>query len=297
MKRKELAVIDPSKIPASCGILEAVDVSPAVTDEQKMWILLGEVKQATTTAGLSRAMVAETLSRLKATKSYKAIGFTWEEFVFKHTNLSVDTADRLIADWKEFGRGFFNVQAIIDITREAYRLANPAETEDGEIKIGDQRYPVRKEFASQISAAFELQADRVRDASAQLAEAKRVTKEARTQRDAARKAEDKALGELDEIRNKPFANCTEARNKLLKAQSEIYKAVTLIRAVMNNEEATPEEYTEARGVAHLGIKVLMEATATTDEELFAAQCVPGRDLLAEYLVEQAKTKAESKKVQ
>ncbi len=146
----------------------------------------------------TRVMWAELLTKIKKSGVYKTLGMTWEECIGKFTPFSVDTADRMIADWQEFGRAWFEVKEIVNITREAFRQAHPEIAKTGELIIGGERYAKGDTVA--IQAAFEQQRAKVEKLESRLADAERAKKDLATERDNAKKAVEKTRKEFAEFR-------------------------------------------------------------------------------------------------
>jgi hypothetical protein len=162
-------------------VLEKVEIVDIAKQEREdklserdlFWKLCGAQQAHTDHCVLSTLMWAENLHRLQQSKAYRAIGLTWEQAVERFTPFSWRTAQRLADAFSEFGRRYFEVKSLVRISAQAYREVNPQFTDSGEIIIGSEKYPLKKEYAANIQAAFEAQKRRVSEALAEAASAKR----------------------------------------------------------------------------------------------------------------------------
>lgn len=159
--------------------LDRVEIQDVAAQEQKLsdrdlfWKLCGAQQAYTDICVMTTLLWAENLHRIQQSKSYRALGLTWEQAVERATPFSRRTAERLADAYAEFGRRYFEVRSIVRISAEAYRLVNPQFSESGEIIIGDERYPLKKEYCANIQAAFEAQKRRVAEAQAEAAAARK----------------------------------------------------------------------------------------------------------------------------
>jgi hypothetical protein len=163
-------------------------------------------------------------------------------------------------------------------------MLNPAEVEDGKVKIGDDVIPITKTCAHQIQAAFEAQEKKLDDSKREVADAKK----------AAKKAQEKAkqLAETNEALNETiremkdtsgrFKNATERQRRLLEAQAFGVRMIEIIHAVSNDPEISDLEMGWVRGLGEYMTKLLMTATCDDPLARTMAQKLGGTDLIDEY---------------
>jgi hypothetical protein len=222
LKTKALTV-NSSAIAAKTALQHVeLSVQPAapISEREQFYMDLGEVKGHLVHSTLSNLLLAERLRGIKGAGAYKKAGYTWAD-VCDVFNISVDTADRLIGDLREFGALFFKTQAITRISREAFRLVAPIETEDGKILIGDQSFALTKANAQSIQAAIQLQKQRVESLQERTNSAEKSLKTAREERDNAKKAATDATRKLREAQtSRPFADVDEDHQEILCVQQD-----------------------------------------------------------------------------
>jgi hypothetical protein len=95
---------------------------------------------------------AESLKRIRETRSYESLGLTWEEFCSQHAGISRSYADKLIQRLDEFGADYFRLSAVAHLSAESYRLLAPAVTEQG-VEIDGELVAITLENAPRIRQA------------------------------------------------------------------------------------------------------------------------------------------------
>jgi hypothetical protein len=244
--------------------LQKVDVAGLEkSDVTELWRLIGRAESLTFVSTLSNGAWAETISQLKASKAYRSLGLSWEEFCERHLPFSYKTADRLIADFREFGTLFFTFQEVARVSREAYRQIHSSIDEAGLIQIGDEKLPVNKQTIPAIAAHFAQLQHEIDRHKEDTAAAKAEAKKAREERDSLKKATERLEEEKRELLAKnarPFAKATDAQNLLLRAQSRIVEACELIRAGMLADDYADGDDAWVASLSDFSIKLLVETT-------------------------------------
>ncbi len=200
------------------NVLEAVQVELESTDPTAREAFFGLVarQEVLTTIGMfNNLMWAENLKRLKDEGYYKRMGLTWEQAVPRFCPFSYKTADRMIATFEEFGRGFFQVRDLVRITAEAYRQIAPI-VEDGHVIIGEEKIALTKANSARIQAAFESERKKAQEKAEELTRAKSDVVQARQQRDAAKKA-------LEDIKRPKFVPEDEDHEAIVAAEADFFR--------------------------------------------------------------------------
>lgn len=260
---------------------EQIEADHQATIELAQWV--GRQQAFGLISAKCSAAQAEILKRLKDTSAHKAFGLTREEFCDQYLGISRQTADRIIANYEEFGAAYFAMSNVIRISPATYRLLAPA-VEGNELIFGDEKIPITKANADRILEAVNAYRKEAEQAKQQLYDARSDLKKAREERDNAKKGAEKARAELAEIKRQEteaFPGATDRQKRLLRAQTQINFACQLIAGV-NAEDLDDTERAWVEGLCAYGVKMLIEITG---HDPFIAAQLKGRDLLAEYLEE------------
>jgi hypothetical protein len=131
---------------------QPVEPDPFSAFELGAWV--GKVQAFGLIGNRCSASEAESLKRIRETRSYENLGLTWEEFCTRHAAISRSYADKLIRRLDEFGADYFRLAAIAGLSAESYRLLAPAVTEQG-VEIDGALVAITPENAPRIRQAVE----------------------------------------------------------------------------------------------------------------------------------------------
>jgi len=255
------------------------------TREEELWHLLGRHEALTLHAAWATATWAANLAHIRESKLYLLQEKDWRTWCQKHTPFSRRTADRIIEDFREFGRWGFVARELLGLSREAFRTLRPEMTETGEMVIGDQRFPLTKANLPEIQAAIKHILEERRLAEEREKELKQEKDRMERQRDAAREEAKRVKEELERWRRQReelFADAGPVMKQLLEAQSNIVMAVAKISAAKKKSE-TETDKAAAEGLIEYGIKALLSLSDQQPQDLFLSGIMEGRDLMQEYL--------------
>jgi hypothetical protein len=121
-------------------------------DELTIERWLGRRDALAMVAGGCSAAAAEALRRVRDDKSYRELGFTWEEFCVKRVGVTRRHVDRLLALLDEFGPSYFHVAQMAHVTAEEYRAIAPHVSEEG-VRFDGAVIRLLPENSEQVSAA------------------------------------------------------------------------------------------------------------------------------------------------
>ncbi len=194
-------------------------------------------------AALTNFLLVEKLDRVKKSKLYKSWDFsTWEEFIEQTFPFSVDTADRMVKDLRELGRGWFDLNDVLRVTRQAFRLVNPEFTDKGEIVLAGQAYALTKANSDAIQMAFSQAESELRRKAEEATSLKSELNKTREERDNAKKAAVDLTKKLREVKNPaPFADADEDHQIMLRVQSEVDAAMMRLRKLVGREMSADNE--------------------------------------------------------
>jgi hypothetical protein len=244
------------------------------------------------------AAQAQSLKRLKDSAEYKALDMTWDQFCNAHLGISRPTADRIIANFEEFGAAYFNLATVTRISPTSFRQIAGA-VSDTEIEIAGEKVPITKTHAARIAEAIESLRKTVEQKEEQVQEKVRDNKKLREERDNAKKAaerEHQALLEYKKAQAERFPNADDDFKVMLDAQSHFDLAMAKLASVGNRELSTENE---ARyiGACEYFYRQLIQATfdarqkfgkgwnmADPNDMLSLDQAAPdARNLMSEYV--------------
>ena len=97
------------------------------------------------------AAQALALKQMKDSATHLQLGLTWVEFCPRHLGISSRQANRIIAQYEEFGEAYFRLSTLARITAEDYRALSPSIDEDS-LEIDGERVPIAPENAFRIRA-------------------------------------------------------------------------------------------------------------------------------------------------
>jgi paraquat-inducible protein B len=245
--------------------LEYVEVASSdiqATELEQFWIDLGAQRALNSVATVTNLLWLENISRLKASKEYRKRGLTWEQ-VCEYAGQSQPTVDRLISDFREFGKSFFKVIELTKISREAYRLVNPVEVEEGKLRIGEQVFAITKGNAPEIEAAIQAEAEKLRTKTQQLSDTTSELKKAREDHEKAKKAATR-LNELltaERDQRDKYKDLSEPHRKLSIAEDAIRFAAGLVKKALEHPELSADEKEMASEFGFAAVRTLQRAFA------------------------------------
>ena len=252
------------------NVLATVDVAPPQISidpsaNQAAWIEFGRIKENYAHANLANFLLVEKLDRAKSSKLYREWGFaTWEEFVLKMFPFSVDTADRMIRDLRELGKGWFDLNDVVRINREAFRLLNPEFTDANEIVLAGEKYALTKTNSLTIQMVIKKLESEAQRKSEEASGLKSDLEKTRVERDNAKKAAIDATRKLREAQNPaPFADADEDHQVMLRVQSDVDKAMVLL-SKLRGREMSEENQRRYVGLCH---RLHREFLRTVDDAL------------------------------
>jgi hypothetical protein len=246
------------------------------------------------------AAQAEILKRLKDTAAHKAFGLTREEFCDQQLGISRQTADRIIANYEEFGAAYFSMSNVMRLSPATYRLLGAAVTDSNELEFGDERIPITKANSDRIIEAVNALRKEADQKQQALYDAKSDLKKARDERDNAKKAVDKARQELADFRRRAdemFPDADTDHKVLLKVQSDVDFALQRVAGIARNENLSPENQGRLIGLVEHLFRQLVQVgheirelygvgwNAANPAELLQAEeeHAGARNLMAEYV--------------
>src|SRR3974390_784713 len=95
------------------------------------------------------AAEAACLKQIRDTRSYQCLNLTWAEFCERQLGISDSYANQIIQRLEEFGKPFFDLQAIAPIAARKYRAIAPAVSAQG-IETEGEIVPLIPENAPKI---------------------------------------------------------------------------------------------------------------------------------------------------
>jgi hypothetical protein len=188
-------------------------------------------------ANKASAAQAQCLKRIKDGAEYKALNLTWEQFCDRHLGIDRKTAERVIANYEEFGSTYFQLAQVMRISASTYRLI-AEHVDDNAIEFDGEKIPITKANAGRIADVVASLSKVIDQKDERLAEHKRDADKLRAERNAAQKGADKARQELIEFRRKQaerFPNADEDHSLLLDAQSLFDLAMAKLTAACGRE--------------------------------------------------------------
>lgn len=207
------------------------------------------------------AAQAQSLKRIKDGAEYKALDMTWDQFCNAHLGISRATADRVIANFEEFGAAYFNLAAVTRISPTSFRQIAGA-VSDTEIEVDGEKIPITKTHAARIADAIESLRKTVEAKEEQVQEKVRDAKKLREERDAARKAAERERQKLldhQKAETERFRGAGEDFSTLLDAQSHFDLAMAKL-ATVGNRELSLEDQARYIGLCEYMYRQLIQVT-------------------------------------
>jgi hypothetical protein len=114
---------------------------------------LGRGQAFAAVANQCSAVQADCLRNIRESKSYAALGVTWDDFCKDYVGLTSRRVDAVIRNLEDFGYTYFRLADIIRISPEQYRQLAP-HIRDEAIDIDGRPVPITPENAARIRAAI-----------------------------------------------------------------------------------------------------------------------------------------------
>lgn len=257
------------------------------TAREEVFRMIGRHEALGVANGLVSSAWAATLKQLRDSKAHQAFGIDRESFCTTYLNMSRIHADRLISTYEEFGPIYFNLNQVVKLSREKFRMIAGHVTDEGEIDLGDEKVSITKQNADRIREFIQDLVAAHASTKDKLTHTQGALTKTREERDNVRKALDTAREEIQAKKRKEqelFADATENQRRLLKAQSKIWDAVLLITPV-TQKELDDVDQGMVDGLVEWSFKTLA-AVSGRDWSAFPMSLAEGRDLMAEYEAEQ-----------
>ncbi|HYW44497.1 MAG TPA: hypothetical protein VE959_16675 [Bryobacteraceae bacterium] len=105
-------------------------------------------------AGKCTAAQALCLKQIRESRTYEALGLTWEEFCQQHAGISRSRADALIQQFEEFGEDFFRLSEIVRVSPATYRQIE-SRVHDQCIEIDGHQVPLTPQNTPKIRWAIQ----------------------------------------------------------------------------------------------------------------------------------------------
>lgn len=230
--------------------LEAATAAAGVVELKEFLISVGRQQAFGLMANRSAAAQAQILAGIKRGKQYKELGLTWEEFCDQHAGMSRNTVEALIKRLEEFGETYFRLAEVVRVSPDAYRQLESS-IEDGVILYGGDRVEITRTNADKIREIVEAGRAELRRSRQAEADAKQRAKELTLARDDERARADR-LDKAEKKRLADEASFTAGRSavsvRLLKAHSQIAKALVEIQGAAGSPEMTESDHRELRGL-------------------------------------------------
>jgi hypothetical protein len=128
------------------------DLPPEAAEVLQAGLVLGQNQSFALVAGRCSGAQAEALLRLRESRCYLRLAPTWKEFCPRFLNISYSQADRIIRCWQQFGPGFFEIQKLLNISPETYRIIEPS-IKEGALHFNDEAIELDPENAGKVVAA------------------------------------------------------------------------------------------------------------------------------------------------
>ena len=227
---------------------------------------------------------AELLKRIKASGAHKNLNQTWDRFCEERIGMSRPTADRIIADFDEFGIRYFSMKQVVQISAARYRLVAGSVSEAG-IEIEGETVAFTKANAARIREAIDsIEKDKAR-VQDQLSDTKGELEKTRADRDNARTAaknyESTLKTERANTANR-WKTARPAERLLIDAEEAIRYAAKCVRNAKAHDDFTAEDAELAREFGFGAIRALEEVFAISSMDIAHHEMTPaGRSPIAE----------------
>jgi hypothetical protein len=130
----------------------------AAPSDLALW--LGRHQAFALVANYCSAADAHALLTIREQKLYRSLDLNWEEFCSQYAGVSRATADRIIANLKEFGDSYFNLTEIVPVPAAAYRALHPAIDENA-LELDGRQIPIDRRHTGELIEAVRTLRDRV----------------------------------------------------------------------------------------------------------------------------------------
>ena len=112
------------------------------------------------------AAQAVTLGKIKETRAYEALGFTWDQYCPQYFGISRVTADRIIQQLSEFGQSYFRLGELTRITEGEFRQIASKVTDEA-VEFDGESIPLTPENAPRLRQAVRALRAQLRNAQSQ----------------------------------------------------------------------------------------------------------------------------------
>lgn len=113
------------------------------------------------------AAQALTLKKIKETRVYEALGFTWDAYCPEYFGISRVTADRIIQQLSEFGQSYFRLGELTRITEGEFRQIASKVTDEA-VEFDGESIPLTPENAPRLRQAVRALRAQLRNAQSRL---------------------------------------------------------------------------------------------------------------------------------
>jgi hypothetical protein len=125
--------------------------------ETGSWI--GRQQAFAVMASHASAAQAACLKEMRDSRAFEKAGITWDQFCEEYAGISRMHADRLIAQYSEFGESYFRLSQLARISSETYRQV-AGKIKDDVLEFEDEQIPLTAKNVPKIRAALnKLRAD------------------------------------------------------------------------------------------------------------------------------------------
>ena len=87
----------------------------------KAWVDIGRQQAFSVIAAKCSVAQAITMKRIKESRVYEELGFTWDEYCPERFGIARGTADKIINQLTEFGQAYFRLGQLARITEAEFR--------------------------------------------------------------------------------------------------------------------------------------------------------------------------------
>ncbi len=142
------------------------------TQEEKRQLLLdtgiriGEHRAFGFLAHRCTAADAELLKRIRDSRDYHTLGYTWKRFCSAELGICQPHADKLIRNLEEFGANFFRMSELVQLSPQTYRLIAASISDDG-MEIRGEKVPLTRENRERLAIAVRCLRNQAQDDAAQ----------------------------------------------------------------------------------------------------------------------------------
>jgi hypothetical protein len=126
-------------------------------------IAIGRQQAFAAIAAKCSAAQALTLTRIKESRVYEELGFTWDQYCPEYFGMSRVTADRLIGQLNEFGESYFRLGELARISEGEFRQIASQVTDEA-LEFDGESIPLTPQNAPRIRQAVRALRRQLRDA-------------------------------------------------------------------------------------------------------------------------------------